>query len=99
MIPEFSLKPCPWCNVTPVFWLPPNYFEEKEKGWLWFIGCENPDCSLRPKTPMRMVFSPLGKNNETMEQQMRTFLDCWNTGNPMEFSGKTEVRVKQILEN
>ena len=91
---EFVLKSCPWCGKTPQFCLNPYQNQGNTETWLWFIQCQNPLCSMQPKTkdvPIRKTSQYiLSKQIEKVEK----LVDIWNAGNQNLPKEKTIVEFR-----
>lgn len=78
----YPLKPCPWCNHTPRFYMLFQAGKEPEKTWLPHIYCENFNCTVQPKAKYVPIRKKQKQAPDILKIKIERAISYWNENNP-----------------
>ncbi len=91
---EFVVKPCPWCKKTPGLWMP-----IEEETWSWFIRCDNPECSVEPRSKHVNFRNTAKTSVARFIAKVDELIGSWNKGNDLAPIEKKSVCIDKIARN
>lgn len=92
---DIPLKPCPWCKKTPQLSMRYGDYRQDET-WLWYVGCMNEKCNVRPKSRHVCLRNTSKYLKERIFKKIFDMTDFWNKENPMKAYEAKRLNLEDI---